>query len=157
MRDGRLPALVDAPIDALRAHAGLSPDEGASVRAEAVFSSFPAALDCLPAGSRMRAPFRARVVEDAPSSAPALWAPTADPRPLVYITFGTIVGTVARARSIYRTSLEAVAVLPVRALLTTGHGFDVGELGEIPANVHVAEWIPISLLFPLAPVVWPNP
>jgi UDP:flavonoid glycosyltransferase YjiC (YdhE family) len=137
-----LPALVDEPIDALRTLAGLSPDAGASLRAEAVFTSFPASLDCVPAGSRMRAPFRARVVEDAPSSAPAPWAPAGDPRPLVYITFGTIVGTVAQARSVYRTSLDAVADLPVRALLTTGRGFDVGALGEIPANVHVAEWIP---------------
>jgi UDP:flavonoid glycosyltransferase YjiC (YdhE family) len=137
-----LPALVDAPIDALRALSGLSPDEGASMRAEAVFSSFPASLDCVPAGSRMRTPFRARVVEDTPSSAPDPWVPAGDPRPLVYITFGTIVGTMAHARSVYTTALDAVADLRVHALLTTGRGFDVGALGEIPANVHVAEWIP---------------
>jgi len=136
------PPLVDAPIDALRALAGLPPDEGASLRAEAVFSSFPASLDRVPAGSRMRAPFRARVVEDTPSSAPASWMPAGDERPLVYITFGTIVGTIDHARSVYRTALDAVADLRVRALLTTGRGFDVGVLGEIPANVHVSEWIP---------------
>jgi UDP:flavonoid glycosyltransferase YjiC (YdhE family) len=148
-----LPALVDAPIDALRTLSGLSADEGASMRAEAVFSSFPASLDCVPAGSRMRAPFRARVVEDAPSSEPAPWAPTGDPRPLVYVTFGTIVGTMADARSVYRTSLDAVADLPVRALLTTGRGFDVGALGEIPTNVHVAEWVPQRDVLPQAAVL----
>jgi hypothetical protein len=128
-----LPALVDAPIDALRALSGLSPDEGASMRAEAVFSSFPASLDCVPAGSRMRAPFRARVVEDTPSSAHAPWVPAGDTRPLVYITFGTIVGTIAHARSVYSTALDAVADLRVRALLTTGRGFDVG-VGSLSSN-----------------------
>ena len=137
-----LPPLVDAPLDALRAHAGLSPDEGASLRAEPVFSSFPASLDVVPGGSRMRPPFRARVVEEAPSAAPAVWAPAGDPRPLVYITFGTIAGSMAHVRSIYRTALDAVADLPVRALLTTGRGLEAGALGAIPANVHVEAWVP---------------
>ena len=127
-----LPALVGAPIDALRAAAGLPPDDGASLRAEAVFSSFPASLDRVPDGSRMQAPLRARVVEAAPSSAPAAWAPVEDPRPLVYITFGTIVGSTPHLRSVYRTSLDAVADLPVRALLTTGRGLEPGALGAIP-------------------------
>src|SRR6185436_16936713 len=65
-----------------------------------------------------------------------------DPRPLVYITFGTIVGGVAHLRSIYGTALAAVADLPVRALLTTGRGFDVSALGAIPVNVHVEAWVP---------------
>jgi UDP:flavonoid glycosyltransferase YjiC (YdhE family) len=137
-----LPPLVAAPLDALRACAGLSPDEGASLRAEAVFSSFPASVDVVPSGSQMRPPFRARVVEEAPSVAAAAWAPAGDPRPLVYITFGTIVGGVAHLRSIYGTALAAVADLPVRALLTTGRGFDLSALGTIPANVHVEAWVP---------------
>ncbi len=137
-----LPPLVDAPLEALRAHAGLSADEGASLRAEAVFSSFPGSVDVVPGGSPMRPPFRARVVEEAPSAAPAVWAPAGDPRPLVYVTFGTLAGSVAHVRSIYGTALAAVADLPVRVLLTTGRGFDVSALGTIPANVHVEAWIP---------------
>jgi len=136
------PLLVGAPLDALRAAAGLPPDDGASLHAEAVFSSFPASLDRVPDGSRMQAPLRARAVEAAPSVAPAAWAPADDPRPLVYITFGTIVGSVPHLRSVYRTSLDAVADLPVRALLTTGRGLEPGALGAIPENVHVEEWIP---------------
>jgi UDP:flavonoid glycosyltransferase YjiC (YdhE family) len=108
------PPLVGAPVDALRAAAGLPPDDGASLRAEPVFSSFPASLDRVPDGSRMQAPLRARAVEAAPSVAPAAWAPTGDPRPLVYITFGSIVGSTPHLRSVYRTSLDAVAELRVR-------------------------------------------
>jgi len=136
------PPLVGAPLDVLRTAAGLPPDDGASLRAEAVFSSFPASVDRVPDSSRMQAPLRARVVEAAPSLAPAAWAPAGDPRPIVYITFGTIVGSTPHLRSVYRTSLEAVADLPVRALLTTGRGLEPGALGPIPANVHVEEWIP---------------
>jgi len=142
------PPLVGAPVDALRTAAGLPPDDGASLRAEAVFSSFPASLDRVPDGSRMRAPLRARVVEAAPSSAPVAWAPVEDPRPLVYITFGTIIGSTPHLRSVYRTSLDAVADLPVRALLTTGRGLEPGALGAIPDNVHVEAWIPQRDILP---------
>jgi UDP:flavonoid glycosyltransferase YjiC (YdhE family) len=142
------PPLVGAPLDALRVAAGLPPDDGASLRAEAVFSSFPASLDRVADGSRMQAALRARVVEAAASSAPAAWAPAEDARPLVYITFGSIAGSTPHVRSVYRTSLDAVADLPVRALLTTGRGMEPGALGAIPANVHVEEWIPQRDVFP---------
>lgn len=145
-----LPAHVDAPLDALRAQLGLPPDGGASLRNEPVFSSFPASLDTVD-GSRMRPPFRARVVEP-PSSAPAIWARADDPRPLVYITFGTIVGGMEHARSIYRTVLDAIADLPLRALLTTGR-MDASVLGAVPGNVHVEAFIPQRDVFPHAKAV----
>lgn len=78
------------------------------------------------------------------------WAPAEDPRPLVYITFGSIVGSTPHLRSVYRTSLDAVADLPVRALLTTGRGLEPGALGAIPANVHVEQWIPQRDILPRA-------
>jgi len=137
-----LPPFVNAPLDALRERAGLPADDGASLRDEPVFSSFPASLDRLPSSSRMQAPFRARVVEEAPNALAAAWAAADDPRPLVYITFGSIIGGLPHLRSIYRTSLDAVAELPVRALLTTGLGVEAGAFGAIPANVHVEAWVP---------------
>jgi UDP:flavonoid glycosyltransferase YjiC (YdhE family) len=137
-----LPPFVNAPVDALRERAGLPADDGASLRNEPVFSSFPASLDRVPPSSRMQAPFRARVVEEAPNAVAAAWAAADDPRPLVYITFGSIIGGLAHLRSIYRMSLDAVADLPVRALLTTGRGVEAGAFGAIPANVHVEAWVP---------------
>ncbi|HEY6081039.1 MAG TPA: glycosyltransferase [Polyangiaceae bacterium] len=147
-----LPRHVDEPLDVLRKLVGLAPDQGAALRDEAVFSSFPASLDAV-ISSRMRPPFRARVVEAPPSSAPAVWAPADDPRPLIYITFGTIAGSTAHIRAIYRTALEAVAELPVRALLTTGKGMDADLLGAIPANVHVEAFIPQRDVLPHAAAV----
>jgi UDP:flavonoid glycosyltransferase YjiC (YdhE family) len=145
-----LPAHIAAPLDALRAFVGLAPDAGASLAAEPTFSSFPASLDVAPASSRMRAPFRARAVDEAPSSTLAAWAQAEDARPLVYITFGSIIGGIERFRSIYRTALDAVAELPVRALLTTGKGLEPAALGAIPANVHVEAWVPQREVLPRA-------
>lgn len=148
-----LPPLLHGPLDALSLLVGLSPDEGASLRSEAVFSSFPASLDVVPKTSHMRPPFRARVVEAAPNATTAPWAPADDARPLVYVTFGTIVGSVAEFRSVYRTALDAVADLPVRALLTTGRSIEAGSLGAIPANVHVEQWVPQREVLPRAAAV----
>ena len=148
-----LPALVEAPIDALRALANLAPDEGASLRAEPAFSSFPASLDAVSPESRMQPPVRARVADQAPSSANAEWAAGADPRPLVYITFGTLVGSNPHTLSIYRTSLDAVADLPVRVLLTTGGKMGPDVLGTLPANVRVETWVPQREVLPHAAVL----
>lgn len=145
-----LPASVNAPLDALREHAGLPADDGASLRDEPVFSSFPASLDRVLASSRMRPPFRARTVEDAPNVLSAAWAAEDDPRPLIYITFGSIIGGIAHLRSVYRTALDAVADLPVRALLTTGRGVEAGAFGAVPANVHVEAWVPQRDVLPRA-------
>jgi len=145
-----LPPLVEGPIAALRESVGLASDAGASLRDEAVFSSFPASLDVLPSGTRMRSPFRARVVEEPPSSAPGAWAEAADPRPLIYITFGSLLGGLPEYRATYRNSLDAVAELPVRALLTTGRDIEPGALGTVPANVHVEQWIPQRNVLPRA-------
>ena len=142
--EDQFPALVAEPIDKLRRDAGLPPDAAAFLRSEPVFTAFPASLDG-PADERARmpVPFRVRHVEEAPSAAPAPWGrPTGDSRPLVYVTFGTVAGGSPGVRSVYRTALEAIASLPVRALLTTGRGMEGGTLGTIPANVHVEEWVP---------------
>jgi UDP-N-acetylglucosamine:LPS N-acetylglucosamine transferase len=144
------PQHIVAPLDALRASLGLAPDAGASLSAERTFSSFPASLDSEPAGSRMRAPFRARVVDEAPSGTLSAWAQANDARPLVYITFGSIIGGIERFRSMYRMALDAVAELPVRALLTTGKGLEPAALGTIPPNVHVESWVPQRDVLPRA-------
>jgi MGT family glycosyltransferase len=68
--------------------------------------------------------------------------------PLVYITLGTIANAQPAALSAYRAALAAVAQLPVRALLTTGHGFDASTLGAIPSNVRLEAWVPQAEVFP---------
>ncbi|MET9388716.1 glycosyltransferase [Streptomyces sp. NPDC002928] len=62
--------------------------------------------------------------------------------PLIYLTFGSVTGQLPLAGDVFRAALEAVRGLPVRVLLTVGHGTDVSALGDIPENVHVEEWVP---------------
>ena len=43
--------------------------------------------------------------------------------------------------ALYRAAIDALAPLPVRVLLTIGDRRDPAELGPLPANVHVEEWV----------------
>jgi UDP:flavonoid glycosyltransferase YjiC (YdhE family) len=148
-----IPPLAGPPIDRLRQQVGLAPDDGASLRAEPVFSSFPASMDDPALESRMRPPHRCRPIEEAPSATRPAWLSAEDARPLVYITFGTIAGGTPPVRAVYRTALEAVADLPVRALLTTGRGLPADALGAVPGNVHVEAWVPQRDVLPWASAV----
>jgi UDP:flavonoid glycosyltransferase YjiC (YdhE family) len=146
----RLTSFAVEPIDALRQQAGLAPDGGASLHNEPTFSAFPASLDDPSVPTRLRAPMRMRMIDDEPTSDKSPWIKADGNKPLLYITFGTIVGSTPHVRSIYRTALDAVADLPVHALLTTGHGLEPDVLGAIPENVQVEAWIPQRDILPHA-------
>ena len=81
----------------------------------------------------------------APASEAPEWHSVDHGTPLVYVTFGTVfnsdIGTI-------RTVLEGIRDLPVRVVITCGPGKDVRALGDQPANVHVAEYIPQAQLLP---------
>jgi UDP:flavonoid glycosyltransferase YjiC (YdhE family) len=61
--------------------------------------------------------------------------------PLIYMTFGTVLGHMSIAAETYRMALEAVKRTNARVLLTVGRRFDASTLGPVPANVHVEPWI----------------
>ena len=126
-----------APIDTLRQEVGLNQDNGASLRAEPVFTSFPASLDGA-AKISGRIPFRVSDTQiiTASNHATAAWAPKND-EPLVYITFGTIAASSSDRHVIYQNTLSAVKELSIQALLTTGNDMDASALGIIPNNVTV--------------------
>jgi hypothetical protein len=64
--------------------------------------------------------------------------------PLVYLTFGSV--TAGRHLpywpGVYRAAIAALAPLPIRLLVTSGEPRDVAELGELPPNVRVEQWVP---------------
>jgi UDP:flavonoid glycosyltransferase YjiC (YdhE family) len=70
---------------------------------------------------------------------PAWWDDT--DAPLVYVTFGSVLGSMSIAADAYRTALAAVEGLDVRVLLTVGRAFDPSRLGHLPSNVHVERWV----------------
>jgi UDP:flavonoid glycosyltransferase YjiC (YdhE family) len=61
--------------------------------------------------------------------------------PLVYVSFGTVLGHMTIAEAVYRTALEAVGELEARVLVTVGRRFDPESLGMTPPNVHVTTWV----------------
>jgi UDP:flavonoid glycosyltransferase YjiC (YdhE family) len=106
------------------------------LRASPYLTRFPASLD--------PSPFPVTVRFRAPGSAsgtplPDWW--NGSDAPLVYVTFGTVLGHMTIAADVYRAALRAAEGLDARVLLTVGRRFDPAELGPVPANVHVEAWI----------------
>lgn len=143
-------ALATAPLDAIRADAGLATDAGTMLRAAPVFTAFPHSIDGVPAAG-VRAPFRVRTARERIDQDRAVpdWAAD-DGRPLVFITFGTLAAGSAKNHALYRAALDAVARLPVRAVMSMGSAVDQGMLGAIPANVTVESWVDQRDVFPRA-------
>jgi UDP:flavonoid glycosyltransferase YjiC (YdhE family) len=80
------------------------------------------------------------------------WWP-ADDRPLLYVTFGSVLGHLPEAAQVYRTALDAIAEVPARVLLTVGHGFDATRISVVPDNARVESWVRQSDVLPQAAVV----
>ncbi len=97
---------------------------------------FPAALDPspFPTTIRFREPVAAVEVP-----LPDWWH--GSQAPLVYVTFGTVLGHMTLAAGVYQTALSAVSGLDARVLLTVGNTFDRADLGPVPPNVHVEAWV----------------
>ena len=106
------------------------------LRASPYLTRFPEVLDPSPFSHTVR--FR----EPAPTGSEGLpdWWGGSD-APLVYMTFGTVLGHMSIAAGVYRAALRAVEHLDARVLLTVGHRFDPSALGPIPRNVHVEAWV----------------
>jgi UDP:flavonoid glycosyltransferase YjiC (YdhE family) len=119
----------------------------AAVMAAPYLTSFPASLDPSPWADTRR--FRLQ----SPASAPLPdWWP-GDRRPLVYATFGSVLGHLPESRAVYRAALDVAADLPARVLLTVGHAVDPAALVPVPSNTHVERWVPQSDVFRKARLV----
>jgi UDP:flavonoid glycosyltransferase YjiC (YdhE family) len=124
----------------------------AAMRAEPYLTRFPASLDPspFPATVRYRQPGTARGPDRLPP-----WWPAHPDLPLVYVTFGTVLGYMSTASIVYRSALDAVGGLDARVLLTVGHHFhEAGaSLEPVPPNVRVEAWVDQSLVLRDASVV----
>jgi len=124
-----------------------APGIAGTIEAAPYLTSFPASLDpdAWPRTQRFRPP-------SPPATPLPEWWP-GDRRPLVYLTFGSVLGHLDGARQVYRTALDAVGELDARVLLTVGRATDPGALGPIPANVHVERWVAQHDVVPEAALV----
>jgi UDP:flavonoid glycosyltransferase YjiC (YdhE family) len=132
---------LDIASRALEQHRpGLTGD----IAAAPYLSRFPALMDpsAFPATHR----YRIR-----PSSAteplPDWWGEhstvpsTHQRKPLVYLTFGTVLPYLSFAADAYRFALAALSSVDARVLLTVGRSFPVDQLDPLPPNAHVEPWI----------------
>src|SRR5437763_11468118 len=50
--------------------------------------------------------------------------------------------------SVFRSVIDGLSDMDVRVRVTIGHGQDPASIGPLPANAHVANYVPQSLLLP---------
>jgi UDP:flavonoid glycosyltransferase YjiC (YdhE family) len=138
--------LAAPAVDDMRGTLDL-PTGGAGRRRRApLLSLVPPGFDDGPAIQRFR--------DALPPAAPPLpaWWENADD-PLVYLTFGSVTGSLPFFPALYHRALEALAPLPVRVLLTFGRDADPAGLGTLPANAHAEPWLPQHDVLPHAAAV----
>jgi len=127
-------------VDELRAEQDLAPDpDGERLLAARSVTLTPPALD----GGRRDGHYREPQVPLA--APPGPW--NGDERPLVYVSYGTVVPQGDAYPSIYREAIEQLAGLDVRLLLNTGRR-DPAELGPLPAGVHAERWVHEAAVLP---------
>jgi UDP:flavonoid glycosyltransferase YjiC (YdhE family) len=105
------------------------------LRAQPYLTRFPASFDPSPFASTVRF----HEPRESPGSLPDWWR--GSDAPLIYMTFGTVLGHMSIAAETYRIALKAVEPANARVLLTVGRRFDAATLDSVPANVHVEAWI----------------
>ena len=105
------------------------------LRAQPYLTRFPASIDPSPFTNTVRF----HEPPETPVSLPDWWR--GSQAPLIYMTFGTVLGFMSIAAETYRMALQAVERMSARVLLTVGRRFDASTLGPVPANVHVEAWI----------------
>lgn len=143
--------VVRESLAELSTMAGLLPERAAEILLQAdSLTSVPAALDSgdfvlSESDTEARATDRGRMwrFRTDTTAKPRLPAPWGDPaEPLIYVTYGSVTARQPEFAPIYDATLRALADLPIRVLMTTGRGFDLGELEPIPPNTHVEQWWP---------------
>jgi UDP:flavonoid glycosyltransferase YjiC (YdhE family) len=137
---------LDEPVRELERLAGMAQIRGsARIVATPTFSAVPPALD-QPAAEGTAGPAPSRVWRyriDAAATGPSLPGEWGDPTaPLVYVSFGSVTGSLGPFGALYPAVLEVLADLPVRVLVTTGKGYDPAGLEPLPENAWVAQWWP---------------
>lgn len=84
-----------------------------------------------------------RFREDPPAPSMTHLPQWGDPElPLVYVTFGSVTGSLPPFAGVFRQALDGLADLPVRVLMTVGRQVSIAGLGPVPPNARVEPWWP---------------
>jgi UDP:flavonoid glycosyltransferase YjiC (YdhE family) len=134
--------IAAGPLDTLRRENGLPPDPDAElVRNSPYLTCFPPSLEDPDRPGQPHAIHARDPAWDEPQPPLPDWWDGSD-APLVYVTLGSVAGSISQMRGLYGMVLGAVAGLPARVLLTVGPDVDPATFGDTPPNVHVERWIP---------------
>lgn len=137
---------LEEPLRELQVMAGLDPLGGAElILGTPTLTTVPAVMDAVHSdGGAVESRRRVwRFRHGSPVGGPTLPARWGDPTaPLVYVSFGSVAGSLERFAALYPAVLLALADLPVRVLLTTGAAADPVRLDPLPTNAWVERWWP---------------
>jgi UDP:flavonoid glycosyltransferase YjiC (YdhE family) len=139
-----------AALASLRADAALPADPGlAGLRAVARLTTMPPSFDAPSGSPRLR--FRHDDGRAVTTGLPPPWGDAA--LPLVYVSFGSVAGSLPPFAPIFDAVTAALADAPYRVLLTTGHAYDPARVAALPANVRAERWWPQADVMPQSAVV----
>lgn len=148
----QLHAAICAPLDHLRASIGLVPaDPIPMIYRYLLLSPRPPrfqdpATPLPPTTHAIRyTGFNAAGPETLPD-----WIAALPAQPTVYATLGTMQN---HHTELFRAILEALAEEPVNLIVTVGRNGDPASFGPQPAHIHIAHYIPQSLLLPRCDLV----
>jgi hypothetical protein len=140
----RFAELICDPLDDLGRLTGLSSGQlAAALAAEPVFSLVPEVLDHVTDQAAPEADAFLRFHEPTVSTNSFLlpdWGGREGP--LIYVTFGSVTGSLPPFAGVFREALDALADLEARVLMTVGRKVDPAALGPLPPNAHVQQWCP---------------
>ncbi len=152
--------MLEEPLAELSGRVGIRPGRLADRLAEiATLTSVPASLDASDRGLMGRefghpvaddaAPvWRHRTIPSGSAVLPPAWGD--QDLPLVYVSYGSVLANAGYSDTLFGDTLAALADQPIRVLMTTGSGLDLGSLGPIPANARVERWWPQADVMPAA-------
>ena len=122
---------IEVASAALEVHRSGLTDE---VRLTPYVTRFPASLDSSPFPDTRRY----RETPGHPMPLPDWW--DGSTAPLLYVSFGTVLGHMSMAATAYRVALAAVGELDARVLLTVGRRFDLDQLDTEPLPDEPFDW-----------------
>ena len=143
-------AVVPPVLDDLRAELGLAADPVGDRLLRSPFVTLtPTAMEDPEAPGPAQAR-RFREADHPTADLPGDWWPAGDERPLVYLTFGSVLPQMDLFPGLYRAAIEQLAGVDARVLVTIGRDRDPAELGPLPAGIHVEQWVPQRDVMPHA-------
>ena len=140
----RFAEVIGGPLEELGRLAGLGDGRlPAALADETVFSAVPDVLDHAAGDVPPEAEAFLRFHETTPATdshdLPDWGNPDA---PLVYVTFGSVTGSLPHLTGVYREAVDVLADVEARVLITVGRKLEPAGLGPLPSNVHATQWWP---------------